>query len=162
MYIGAQSIFMTVWAADAHAHVQKLVSVNKMATLLQGCTTEEQRSVVRLFVGKISLQRIFIKKRFLFTAGRVSRVKRFTTGSRNFLKDVRKSQMMPDQVRKWLRQWSKDFLFCGFRSTGKRWDKCIIVGGIFVEKQMFFPLVRISHILRFRSICDLLTDAPSC
>jgi hypothetical protein len=38
---------MTEYVADAHAHVQRLVSVIKTATVLQGCTTEEQRSVVR-------------------------------------------------------------------------------------------------------------------
>jgi hypothetical protein len=91
--------------ADAHAHVQRVVSVVKMATVLEECSTEDQRSVLRFFCGqKDSLQRIFIKKRFLFNVGNVCRVKRFTTGSGNSLKDVRKSQMMPDQVRKWLRQ----------------------------------------------------------
>jgi hypothetical protein len=43
---------MTAYVADAHARVRKLVSVVKMATVLVKCTTEEQRSVVRFFVGK--------------------------------------------------------------------------------------------------------------
>jgi hypothetical protein len=43
----AQSSFMRVKVADAHAHVQRLVSVVKLATVLEVCTTEEQRSVVR-------------------------------------------------------------------------------------------------------------------
>jgi hypothetical protein len=34
--------------ADAHAHVERLVSVVKMATVLEAYTTEEQRSVVRV------------------------------------------------------------------------------------------------------------------
>jgi hypothetical protein len=38
---------MTVEVADAHAHGQRLVSVVKVATVLDECTTEEQRSVVR-------------------------------------------------------------------------------------------------------------------
>jgi hypothetical protein len=38
---------MTDKAADPHAHVQRLVLVVKMATVLEGYTTEEQRSVVR-------------------------------------------------------------------------------------------------------------------
>jgi hypothetical protein len=38
---------MTV--ADAHAHVQRLVSVFKMATVREEYPTEEQRSVVRFF-----------------------------------------------------------------------------------------------------------------
>jgi hypothetical protein len=35
-----------------HAHVQKLVSVVKMATVLEGCATEVQRSVVRYLWAK--------------------------------------------------------------------------------------------------------------
>jgi hypothetical protein len=36
--------------ADARGHVQWLVSVVKMATVLEECTAEEQRSVVRFFL----------------------------------------------------------------------------------------------------------------
>jgi hypothetical protein len=43
---------MTVQIADAHVDVQRLVSVVKMATVLEECITEEQRSIVRCFVGK--------------------------------------------------------------------------------------------------------------
>jgi hypothetical protein len=50
------------------------------------------------------MQRIFTKECFLFMVGGVCRVKLFTTVSRYSLKDVQKSQMMPDQVQKWLRQ----------------------------------------------------------
>jgi hypothetical protein len=38
---------MTVYVADAHAHVQRLVSVVKMATMLEECTAEKQRSLVQ-------------------------------------------------------------------------------------------------------------------
>jgi hypothetical protein len=41
--------------------------------------------------------------------------------------------MMPDQVRKWLRQQSKDFYAAGFDALVKRWDKCINIGGGYVE-----------------------------
>jgi hypothetical protein len=37
---------------DAHSHVQRLVSVVKMVTVLEEYIREEQRSVVRLFCGK--------------------------------------------------------------------------------------------------------------
>jgi hypothetical protein len=37
---------------DAHARVQRLVSVVKMTTVIEGCTIEEQHSVVRFFVGR--------------------------------------------------------------------------------------------------------------
>jgi hypothetical protein len=69
---------------------------------LTECITEEQRSVVRFLWAK-GLNAKDIHKE-MFPVGSVCRVKRFTTGSRNSLKDVGKSQMMPDQVRKWLRQ----------------------------------------------------------
>jgi hypothetical protein len=49
------------------------------------------------------------KKYFLFTVGSVSPVKQFATAMGNPLNDVRKSQIMPDQVRKWLRQQSQYF-----------------------------------------------------
>jgi hypothetical protein len=44
------------------------------------------------------MQRIFIKKSFLFKVESFCRVKRFISESRNSLKYVRKSQMMTDQV----------------------------------------------------------------
>jgi hypothetical protein len=43
---------MTVYVADAHVRVQRLVLVLKMATVLEAYTTEEQRSLVRLLWGK--------------------------------------------------------------------------------------------------------------
>jgi hypothetical protein len=106
-----------------------------MATVLEMYTTEEQRSVVRSFCGQNdSMRRIFIKTCFLFKVGSVSGVKRFTTGSTNYLKGVRKSQTMPDRVRKWFRQQSKFLYAAGFDALVKRWDKCINVGGGYVEK----------------------------
>jgi hypothetical protein len=38
------------------------------------------------------------------------------------------------EVWKWLRQQSKDFSAAGFDALIKRWDKCISVGGGYVEK----------------------------
>jgi hypothetical protein len=38
------------------------------------------------------------------------------------------------EVQKWLRQQSKDFYLVGFNALVKRWDKCISVGGGYVEK----------------------------
>jgi hypothetical protein len=37
-------------------------------------------------------------------------------------------------TRKWLRQQSKYFYAAGFDALVKRWDKCINVGGGYVEK----------------------------
>jgi hypothetical protein len=61
------------------------------------------------------MQRIFINKCFLFTVGNVYRVKRLTTGSRNSLKDVE----VETEVRKWLRQQSKDLYAAGFDALVK-------------------------------------------
>jgi hypothetical protein len=37
------------------------------------------------------------------------------------------------EVRKWLRQQSKDFYAMGFGALVKRWGQCINVGGGYVE-----------------------------
>jgi hypothetical protein len=108
---------------DAHAHVHRLVSVVKMATIFEGCTIEKQRSLVR-----------FLWAKGVSAKYSVFRVKRFTTESRNSLKGVRKSQMMPNRVRKWLRLESTDIYVEGFDALVKRWEKCINVGGGYVEK----------------------------
>jgi hypothetical protein len=108
---------------------------------------------------KDSIQRTFVRKCFLFTVGSVCPLKRFATGSWSSLKDLRKSQMMADQVRKWLRT-VKRLLCWGFRRTGKAmgqvyqcwWRTC---RDIHVSFQ-----VRISHVLCFISICDLFSGAP--
>jgi hypothetical protein len=38
------------------------------------------------------------------------------------------------EVWQWLRQQSKDFYAAGFDTLVKQWDKCIDVGGGYVEK----------------------------
>jgi hypothetical protein len=38
------------------------------------------------------------------------------------------------EVWKWLRQQSNDFYTVGFDALVKRWNKCIDVGGEYVEK----------------------------
>jgi hypothetical protein len=43
---------MTVYVADTHAYVQRLVSVAKLPTVLEACTTEEQSSVMRFLCAK--------------------------------------------------------------------------------------------------------------
>jgi hypothetical protein len=58
---------MTVWVADVHGYVQRLVSVVNMAAVVEEYTIKEQRSVVRFCGQKDSMQRISIKKCFLFT-----------------------------------------------------------------------------------------------
>jgi hypothetical protein len=86
-------------------------------------TTGDQRSVVRFLWTKGLNAKGIRKEMFTVYGGKCLRVKRFTTGSRNSLKGVRKSQMKPDRVRKWLRQQSKYFYGEGFDALVKRWDK---------------------------------------
>jgi hypothetical protein len=42
------------------------------------------------------------------------------------------------EPRKWFRQELRLFFAADFNALVKRWDKCISVGGGYVEKQMFF------------------------
>jgi hypothetical protein len=43
---------VTVYVADAHAHIQRLVSVDKMVTMLEECPTEEEHHVVHFLLVK--------------------------------------------------------------------------------------------------------------
>jgi hypothetical protein len=88
-----------------------------MAAVLEEFYTEEQRSVLRFFgVQKDSVQRIFIKKCFLFTVGSVCRLKRFHLGGRRFADD----EKVETELWKWPRQQSKDFYAAGFDALVKR------------------------------------------
>jgi hypothetical protein len=100
-----------------------------MAAVLE-CNTEEQRSVVLFCVQKDSFQRIFIKKCLLFTVGSVCCVSGSHLGGKHFADD----EEVETEVRKWLRQQSKDFCAAGFDAVMKRWDKCISVDGGYIEK----------------------------
>jgi hypothetical protein len=76
------------------------------------------------------MQRIFIKKCFLFTVGNVCREERFSLGGKSFAHD----EEVETEVRKWLRQQSKDLYAADFDALVKRWDNCINVGGGYVDK----------------------------
>jgi hypothetical protein len=60
------------------------------------------------------MERIFIKKCFLFMVGSVCSVKRFHLGGKRFADD----EEVETEVSKWLRQQSKDFYAAG-SDTGK-------------------------------------------
>jgi hypothetical protein len=70
------------------------------------------------------------KKCFLFTLGNVCRVKRFRLGGRRFADD----EEVETELRKWLRQQSKDSYAAGLDALVKRWDECISVVAGYVEK----------------------------
>jgi hypothetical protein len=129
-WVAAQSSFITVYVAGMHAHVQRPVSVVKMATALEEYTIDEQSSVVRFCGQTDAIRRIFIKKLFLFTMGNICRVKRFDLDGKRFADD----EEVQTEVQKWLRQHSKYFYATGFNALVKRWDKCINVGEGYVEK----------------------------
>jgi hypothetical protein len=70
---------------------------------------------------------------------------RFKTWPRNHPEDVRKSQMMPTRPQV-VETTVKKFYAAGFDALVKCWDKCISVGGGYMEKHMFFFQVRISYV----------------
>jgi hypothetical protein len=71
---------MTVQAAGVHAHVQRLVSVVKMAIVREEYTNKEQRSVVRFLCIKRLNSKDIHKKCFLYMEGSVYCMKWFITG----------------------------------------------------------------------------------
>jgi hypothetical protein len=112
---------MAVQVAERHSHVQTLVSVVKMAVVLEKYTIEGQRSVVRFCVGKRLNTKDIYKEMFPVYGG----------------KCLSRKAIQPSwqtEVRKWLRQQSNDVYAAGFDALVKRWDTFIGVGGGYVEK----------------------------
>jgi hypothetical protein len=105
-----------------------------MATVLEVYTTKDKRYVVRFLWAKGLNASCIYKEMFPVYGGKCLSRKAVHNGPRNSLKDARKSQMKLDQVRKWLRQQSRNFCAAGFDALVKRWDKCIKVGAGYVEK----------------------------
>jgi hypothetical protein len=99
---------MTAYVAKAHMHVQRLVSVVKMATVLEEYNIERQRSAMCFFVGKRTQCK----------------------GRSKIADDARQGAEAAKTT-------VKDFYAAGFDALVKRWDKCINVGGGYVEKYMF-------------------------
>jgi hypothetical protein len=78
-------------------------------------------------------------------------VEKFSQGRSKFADDTRPGAE-EDEIT------SKDFYAAGFDALVKRWDKCImLVEDMSTNKSISH--VRISHVLRFISICDLFTSA---
>jgi hypothetical protein len=61
---------MTVLVADTHAHVQRLVLVVKMVTVLEEYTTQKQRSVVRILWTKELYAKDIHKEKFIVCIGK--------------------------------------------------------------------------------------------
>jgi hypothetical protein len=66
------------------------------------------------------------------------------------------------ELRKWLRQQSKDFYAAGSDAPVKRWDKDMNAGAGYIEKYIYIFQFRISKFLIFISTFDLFTDYPVC
>jgi hypothetical protein len=115
---------------DAHSHAQRLVSVAKWGPYLRSVLLKN--SVLLCVFGgeKDLIQSVFIKKYLLFAVRRACRVKRFSLIGKRFSHD----EDVQTEVRKWLRQQSKDFFASGIDAVVKQWDKCISGGGGYVEK----------------------------
>jgi hypothetical protein len=110
-----------------------------MANMREECTTKEHNSVMR-FLWATGRSANDIHEEMVPDYGDVCHVKRFTTGSRNSLKEVRMSQMMPYQVALLRLRQTQRLLCCGFRRTGKAMRQGYVnVGGGYFEKYMFFP-----------------------
>jgi hypothetical protein len=62
-----------------HAHVQRLVLVVKMVTMLEECTNENQCSIVRFLWAKGLNAKDIHKEMFLLMMGSVRHMKWFTT-----------------------------------------------------------------------------------
>jgi hypothetical protein len=67
--VEAQNNFITVYIADVHVHIQRIVSVVKVATMLEACTTEKQHSVLHFLWAKGLNARISTKICLLFKVG---------------------------------------------------------------------------------------------
>jgi hypothetical protein len=70
-----------------HAHVHRLVSVVKMATVLEECITEEQSTIVLFFWGKKTQCKGYSLRNISCYVGKFCRVKRFHLGVRRFADD---------------------------------------------------------------------------
>jgi hypothetical protein len=106
-----------------------------MNTVLEGCATEEQRSVVRFFLwAKGASAKDIHKEMFPVYGGKCLSRKAVHSCVDKRGKRFADDEEVETEVRKWLRQQPKYFYAAGFDALVKRWDKCINVGGGYVGK----------------------------
>jgi hypothetical protein len=77
-------------------------------------------------------------------------------GGKRFAEDEKAKR----EVRKWLRQQSRDFYAAGFDALAKRWDSVSMLMEDMSRNKCFFFRFEY-HVLCSISICDLFTDSPS-
>jgi hypothetical protein len=123
----------------------------KLATVLEGYATEQQRFVVSFFFFFFGARRLnarmFIKKYFLFVIRTVCRLKRFNLGGKRFADE----EKVETVVRKWHRQQSEDF--CIFQISTLVCLSSVSICTLLID----LP----TYVLRMIPICDLFTDPPS-
>jgi hypothetical protein len=109
-----------------------------MATVLWECTTKEQRYVVRFLWARGLNTKDIHKEMFPLYGGKCMSSKAVHKWVEKHDKRFADDEGFETEVRKWLRQQSKDFYAAGFDAVVKRWVKCINVGGGYFENYMFF------------------------
>jgi hypothetical protein len=77
---------MAIYVADAHAHVQRLVSVVKMATVLEEYTTEDS-VLLCVFIGKLFISKDIHKEMSPVYVETYLSVMRFHLGGKRFADD---------------------------------------------------------------------------
>jgi hypothetical protein len=95
------------------------------------------------------MQRIVIKKYFLFTVGNICHVNRSKVAD-----DAQPGAEVAETT-------VKRFLCYEFRRTGKATGKVYQYWSRICREINVFLQVRVSHVLRFMFICGLFTDSPS-
>jgi hypothetical protein len=105
-----------------------------MATVLEVCNTEEQRSVVRFLWAKGLNEKDIHKEMYPVYGGKCLSPKEVHNWVEKFFQGHSKVADNETEVRNWLRQQSKDLYAADVDALIKRWDKCINVGGGYVEK----------------------------
>jgi hypothetical protein len=112
-----------------------------MATTLEDYTTEEQSSVVRFFSWAKGLNaRDIHKEMFPVYGGKCLSGKALYEWIEKRRKPFADDKEVEPEARKWLREQSKDLYAPSYDALVKRWDKCINVGGGYVERnKCVFP-----------------------
>jgi hypothetical protein len=105
-----------------------------MATVLEGCTTEEQSSVAGLLWAKGLNAKDIYKEIIYIYGGNCSSRKTVHNCDENRGRHFAYDEEVETERRKWSRKQTKDFCPAGFEALVKRWDKYINVGGGYVEK----------------------------
>jgi hypothetical protein len=113
-----------------------------MAIVLEECSTEEQRSVVRFLWAKVFNAKGIHKEMFPVYGGKcVTRkavhnwVEKFYQGRSKVADDARLCRPVEIATEAmWLRQQSKYLYAAGFDALVKQWDRSMNVGGGYIGK----------------------------